>query len=200
MRITDIKQQVKRSDRYSVYIDNKYTCSFSPSELLRLGLRINQELSETDLEALKNDAIQDKAYDRAINLLSRRARSEWELRDYLKRKDYPTEVTDHTIERLQERGYVDDLDFAQRWIDNRRLLKPTSKRRLIQELRQKHIASDVIDLVLESDDADEKDVLRELVARKHNRYPNQLKFMRYLAGQGYNYDDIKSVLDDLDQQ
>ena len=44
MKITAIKQQVKRQDRYSIYGDGKYLFSFSESELLNSGIKIGQEL------------------------------------------------------------------------------------------------------------------------------------------------------------
>jgi regulatory protein len=196
VKITGIKQQVKRADRYSIYIDEKYVCSFSENELLNLGLRIGQELTPEELEKLKYDSLRDKAYTRAIDLVSRRFRSEWELRDYLKRKEYEPAIVDEVLERLRERGYVDDRQFATRWIENRRLLKPTSKRKLRQELKVKRISETVIDEVLANDETDELEVLRQVVARKKMRYPDRLKFMQYLARQGYNYDAIKTVLDE----
>ncbi len=197
MKVTAIKRQVKRTDRYSIYIDDKYSFSLSENELLNAGLKINQEFTETELNSLKEKAILDKAYDRALNLISRRPRSEWELRDYLKRKDYDEETTDQTIDRLRKRGYVNDKEFAQRWIENRRLLKATSKRRLRQELKQKRVADEIIDEALAEDETDEREVLRELVGRKRKqtKYQDNLKLMQYLSRQGYNYDDIKNVLD-----
>jgi len=194
MKITAIKQQIKRPNRYSVFIDEKYCCSFSDSNLLTLGLRLGQELNESELAKLKSHAIQDKAHSRALDMLSRRMRSEWELRDYLKRKDYPPEVIDYTLERLKKRGYIDDRAFASAWVENRRLLKSTSKRKLQMELKQKRIVDSLIDEVLAADATDEQMVLRQLIERKRLRYPDQLKLMRYLAGQGYQYDDIKAAL------
>jgi regulatory protein len=196
MKISDIKQQAKRADRYSVYIDGKYSCSFSEGELLELGLRVGQELSKPDLVELKANAAKDKAYDRSLGLISRRPRSEWELREYLKRKETPPEIADAAIDRLRQRGYVNDEDFAKRWVDNRRLLKATSRRRLSMELRQKRVADEIIDQVLSEDTTDEREVLRELIERKRKqiKYQDNLKLMQYLSRQGYGYDDIKSVL------
>jgi regulatory protein len=196
MKITAIKQQVKRSDRYSIYGDGKYLFSFSEGELLASGLRIGQELDQAALDELKDKAVLDKAYDRAINLISRRPRSEWELRDYLKRKEYEPGTQDEVIGRLRERGYVDDADFARRWVESRRLLKSTSKRRLSQELRQKRIADDIIKEVLEADETDELEVLKDLVERKRkqSKYKDDLKLMQYLARQGFSYDLIKEAL------
>ncbi|MBA3758084.1 RecX family transcriptional regulator [Candidatus Saccharibacteria bacterium] len=196
MKITAIKQQVKRADRYSIYGDEKYLFSFSEGELLASGIRIGQELDEQRLEELRNKAVVDKAYDRAINLISRRFRSEWELHDYLKRKEYDGNVRDKVVDQLRERGYVNDTDFAKRWVENRRLLKSTSKRRLSQELHQKRIADDIIKEVLEADETDELEVLKDLVERKRKqtKYQDDLKLMQYLARQGFSYDLIKESL------
>ena len=70
------------------------------------------------------------------------------------------------------------------------------KRKLQQELRAKRIATDIINQVFADDETDELEVLRQLVVRKSARYPDKLKFMQYLARQGYGYDDIKTVLDE----
>ncbi len=198
MKITVIKKQVKRSDRYSIYIDNKYAFSLSELELINSGLRLNQELSQEELKNLTETAKLDKAYDRVLNYVALRVRSEWELRDYLNRKGYEKETIDQTLDRLSKAGFVNDLNFAKAWVDNRRLLKSVSKRRLTQELRQKRVSNDVIEQVLSEDEADERQVLRELVERKRARYPDKLKFMQYLSRQGFNYDDIKSVIDNKD--
>jgi len=144
MKITAIKQQVKRQDRYSIYVDGKYLFSFSQSELLNSGLKVGQELSQRELAELQGAASIDKAYDRALNLISHRPRSEGEIRDYLRRKDLTDHVINIVVNRLTERAYLNDADFATRWVATRRLLKSTSKRRLAQELRQKKVADEVI--------------------------------------------------------
>lgn len=196
MKITNIKQQVKRADRYSIYIDSKYAFSFGESELLNSRLHINQEVTEAELEGLKDKAVLDKAYDRALNYISLRQRSEWEIREYLKRKDYPPALVDNILNKLSISNYVDDLAFARAWVNNRRLLKAISQRRLSQELRAKRVSDENIKLALSEDETDEAEVLKDLVAKKRRqtRYQDNLKLMQYLARQGYNYDDIKAAM------
>lgn len=196
MKITAIKQQVKRANRYSVYLDEKYAFSLREAELLKLGLHSGQEISEERLAEYQGESEFGKWYDRTLNLLSFRFRSEWELRDYLKRKECPSGVTDKILNKLSVNGYVNDEEFARRWVENRRLMKATSRRKLSQELQQKRIPRDIIDAVLADDKevTDEREVLRELVEKKKNRYPDKVKLMQYLARQGYSYDDIKDVL------
>ena len=198
MKITEIRSQVKRTDRYSIYVDGKYSFPLGEAELLNTGIIIGQEFSENGLEELKNRAVVDKGYDRALNLIMRRPRSEWELRDYLKRKEYQAEFIELILNKLTKRGFVNDADFARRWVESRRLLKSSSKLRLKQELRQKRIPDEIIQITLENDETDEKTVLRSLIQRKRTqtKYQDDLKLMQYLVRQGYNYGDIKSVLNE----
>lgn len=194
MKITRITQQVKRAGRYSVYVDGKFSFGLGETQLITLGLHIGQEVSKEQIAQYKNDAAVGKLFDKTLNLLSFRPRSEWELRDYLKRKQTDSITTGLILNKLSNLGYIDDAKFAKRWIENRRLLKPISALKLRVELKQKHINNDVIDSALKADETDERAVLKEVIERKSSRYPDRQKFMQYLARQGFRYDDIKAVL------
>jgi len=200
MNITAIKQQERLKGRYSIYVDEKYVFSLSADALLEQGLHNGQELDEQQLKAYKKLSADDKAYGLAIAYVARRMRSRWELSDYFRRKGYDDDLSKQLLERLDRLGLVDDEKFAEAWVNTRRLLKSVSKRRLSQELKQKRIADDIIEQVLSEDETDERAVLRELIARKRkqSKYQDNLKLMQYLARQGFSYDDIKSVLSELD--
>ena len=196
MKITDIKAQVKRNDRYSIYGDGKYVFSLSENELLNSGIKINQEYDGEELEKLHLTVVLDKAYDRSLNMISRRPRSIWEMRQYLKQKEYDDNVIDEILNKLSNRKYLDDEKFAEAWVRDRRALKKTSKRRLQQELRAKRVSDTVIQKVLAEDEADEQEILRDLIEKKRTqtRYQDDQKLIQYLIRQGFNYSDIKDLL------
>ena len=197
MRVTAIKAQVKREGRYSIFVDGKYSFSLSADALLDAHLINGQELNEADVQTYKKLSSDDKAYGLALEYVARRMRSEGELRDYFRRKKYEPELADQILAKLARGGYVDDAEFARRWVENRRLLKATSARRLQLELQQKKVSSDIIQATLAEDETDERQVLRELVfkKRKQSRYQDDQKLIAYLARQGFSYDDIKTALD-----
>ncbi len=198
MKITDIKQQVKTQGRYSIFIDGKFSFGLGESALMANGIRIGRELTNEELAQLKDTAKTDKAYNQALGMIARRPRSEWEMREYLKRKEYDPELIEELIGRLYVAKWLNDEDFARKWVDNRRLLKATSKRRLTQELKAKRVSDVIIRVVLAEDYTDEIAVLRELVVRKtqQTRYQDTQKLIAYLIRQGFNYADIKSALAD----
>jgi regulatory protein len=202
MKITAIKQQVKQQGRYSIFVDGKYSFSLSELGLINSGLRANQELSQSEIDNLKDTSTADKAYNHPLGLLARRPRSRWEVADYLKRKDYSPALVEETINKLSELGYINDLSFAKMWVENRRLLKATSRRRLKLELKQKHVADEIIEIVLAEDKTDEREVLEALVEKKRRlpRYQDDLKLAQFLMRQGYNYEDIKAALKNTSEQ
>jgi regulatory protein len=194
MKITSIKQQVKAKDRYSIFVEGKYALGLSSSELLSKGIVVGQDLDSGQLATLKKAAVVDGVYGLALRYVTMRPRSSWEMETYLKRKQASPEIVASIMKRLQGLGLIDDLSFGQAWVSNRRLLKSVSKRRLVLELKQKHVSDDIISQVLDSDEANDLSVLRELVAKKSKLYTDSNKLIGYLARQGFSYDDIKSVL------
>lgn len=194
MKITAIKQQVRRGDRYSIYVEGVYSFSLSESALLSEGLASGQEVDAARLAALKEASGIDKAYGSALRYLAIRPRSEWEVKTYLGRKGIDEAATIAILGKLKTLGLIDDFAFGKSWLASRRLLKNTSKRRLRLELKQKQLNAAVIDSVLASDETSDLDTLRQLVQKKQARYPDKTKFMQYLARQGFGYDEIKTVL------
>lgn len=196
MKITEIEQQVKNKGRYSVFVDDKFSFGIGELGLINLGIKIGQELTVDQLAKLKKAAETDKLYNMTLGLIARRPRSKGELTDYLKRKTKETWQIEEILNKLSERGFVNDQDFAQRWVESRRLLKPISKRKLIAELKQKRISDQIIQETLNTDKTDEVEVIRQEIARKsrQSRYQDQTKLIAYLARQGYQYGDIKQAL------
>ncbi len=86
MKITSIKQQVKRTDRYSIFVDEKYTFSLSEAALLESKLVNGQELSEEQVGKYKQLSADDKLYNLTLRYVAMRPRTNWEIKTYLERK------------------------------------------------------------------------------------------------------------------
>jgi regulatory protein len=200
MKLTKITQQLKQKDRYSIYVDEKYVFSLSEGALLAAGLSTGMELTRQDLTEYKKLSNDDKAFNSALRYAAMRYRSEWELSDYMRRKEVEEPVALKIMVKLRRLNMLNDSVFAQAWVENRRLLKPVSKRRLVQELKQKRVSEEIINKVLQQDPTEERAVLVELIERlcRQQKYHDPQKLMQYLARQGFGYDDIKNVIADMD--
>lgn len=201
MKITGIKQQEKLKGRYSIFVDEKYAFSLSDTALLDAKLVVGQELTEQELKEYKELSADDKLYGLVLRYISIRPRSRWEIESYLQRKHSPAPLVEKILNKLSDLGYVNDEAFARSWVDNRRLLKPISKRRLQLELQQKRISGDVIQQVMAEDETDDQAVLKELIVRKRKqtKYRDMQKLIAFLSRQGFNYSDIKDALQQIEE-
>jgi regulatory protein len=196
MKITSIKQQVKQASRYSVFVEGRYAFSLSETALLDSKLTSGQELTKEQVEEYKKLSADDKLYNRTLRWVAMRPRSEGEIKNYLQRKDASPPLIDSILNLLSIIGLIDDAKLARTLVNDRRLLRPTSRRKMIAELRKKHLSQEVIDQAIGYDPESEQTALQAIVARKRKqtKYQDDEKLMQYLARQGFNYGDIKQAL------
>lgn len=213
MRITNISMQVKNKDRVNVSVDGDYRFSLDVFQVGELGIKIGNEYSEEDLVELETESQFGKLYGRALEYCLMRPHSAREVRDYLYRKTRDTKiktksgglkdrpgvsqaVTTRVFDRLVEKGYIDDEKFAHYWIENRDMTKGASARKLTSELRTKGVEQTIIDAYLSETDRSDLGELTKVIAKKRRKYSDNQKFIQYLAGKGFRYEDIKQALSD----
>ena len=99
---------------------------------------------------------------------------------------------DLILERLVERGYVDDVKFARYYVENRFVKKGVSRKRLKMELMKKGISQEIINEVL-SERNDEEEILK-IIAKKRTKYTDE-KLVAYLCRQGFSYDLARDLVE-----
>jgi regulatory protein len=208
MKITAISIQTRDKNRVNVSVDGKYRFSLDVFQLSDLGIRQGSEYTDEQLTSLEHESQFGKVYARALEYCLMRPHSAKEVRDYLYRKTRDTrtkigeirkgvssEITQRVFDRLVEKNYINDQNFARYWIENRSLSKGASKRKIISELRTKRVEQSMIEQLLSESDRTDEDELKKVIAKKRSKYPDDQKLTAYLARQGFSYDDIKSVLE-----
>jgi regulatory protein len=200
MKITSIKQQVKQKDRYSVFVDEKYAFSLSETALLESKLASGDELSAGQVKEYKKLSEDDKLYNQSLRYIALRLRSKWEIEFYLQRKKAAPPLIESILNKLSIIGLVDDEKFAKAFVNDRRLLRPASRRKLVNELRKKHVPPEIIEQAVGAENEDELAALKDVIERKRRqaKYQDSQKLMQYLARQGFSYGDIKTALEKED--
>ena len=215
MKITSISVQAKNPDRVNVSVDGAYRFSLDIFQVGELGVKVGSEYTDEELVALETESQFGKLYGMALEYCMLRPHSVREVRDYLYRKTvtkkyknrqgesqetqgYSPTLTQRVLKKLQQKQYVDDTRFARWWVEHRNLTKGTSFRKLRAELQVKGVPGNIIDSVLSATERQDEDELAKIIAKKRGRYPDDQKFMQYLARQGFSYDDIKSALSTID--
>lgn len=214
MKVTALTVQQRDPNRVNVMIDGKFRFSLDVFQVGDLGIKVGREYTDKELVELETESQFGKLYARALEYCFMRPHSSREVRDYLYRKTLSRKykskrtselkerpgvskaVTERVFDRLVEKGYIDDEKFARYWVENRNQRKGMSQRKLRTELAAKGVASDIIEQQLALGERNDQDELRKIIDKKHSRYPDEQKFIQYLARQGFAYDDIKAALSD----
>lgn len=193
--ITSLKVQKRNRERVNVYLDGEY--AFGLSRIVAAWLKIGQELDETEIEALQAEDAQEVAYQRSLNFLSFRDRTESEIRKYLSDKDIPATTIEYVVERLQRSGLLNDRRFAESWVENRSEYRPRGRRALAYELRRKGVSEEAINAAVES--VDEENLAYKAARKQSGKYRRldwpeyRQKMYGFLARRGFNYETCASA-------
>jgi regulatory protein len=196
--ITALEFQKRNKDRVNVYLDGEFGFGLAAVEAVRL--RVGQKLTAEEVVELRMKDQVERAYERALNYLSYRPRSEAEVRRNLRRKDVEDEAIDVVIGRLARAGLVDDDEFARYWVENRARFNPRGARGLRYELRQKGVDHAIIDDALTGFDvqAAARQVAEAGARRLSQETPRDFrrKLKAYMARRGFSYAEIKPLVEE----
>ncbi|MDD5491876.1 MAG: regulatory protein RecX [bacterium] len=139
-----------------------------------------------------------KAVRYCLYLLSRKSYTSWQLRDKLKKKDYPPAVIPEALAKLNSWRYLDDDKFTELYIRERIRSKPRGQFILLRELKLKGIppelAKDKIAKVMSEEKVDDLGLAERALKRKLRGYlkaPAEKGIQRaknYLLRQGFSYE------------
>jgi regulatory protein len=195
--ITALKYQKKNPHRVNVYLDGRF--GFGVPDVVAARLKHGQFLSDADIASLQGEDAVERAYNRCLDYLGYRPRSESEVRTYLKQHEVAEEHAEAVIARLQRAGLLDDEAFARFWVENRERFRPRGPRALGHELRQKGIDDRIIERVLEpidvSDSAHRSGRKKAEQLRDADRDTFYRKLVAYLARRGFDYETAREVTD-----
>ena len=160
----------------------------------------------------------EKLYIKAINYLTRRPHSEKEVRDNLFKPYFRLKLPEEQKKEIQEKirivldnlkrqRYVNDVEFAQWWIEQRSRFKPKGWRVIEMELKQKGIEKEIIQEARKTDITTslpgEKEQALQIIAKRMKKYEgltrNELyqKLGGFLARRGFDLDIIRSCIDEV---
>lgn len=183
MRITKLEYQKNNPNRVNIFVDGKFAVGIGANDVIKLGIYKDQEVSQDELNKIIDQSNFGKAFNAAVNFLSFRPRSEWEVRFHLKRKKY--EDIDAVVEKLKSIGQIDDEKFAQWWVEQRNTFRPKGQRAINMELSRKGVK---VKVKLEN----ETELATKLLLKKI--FTSKEQAFRYLFSRGFSYDTIEIVI------
>lgn len=123
----------------------------------------------------------------AVDLLARQAHSTARLTRKLKQRQYETEEIEAAVDRLSQRGYLDDQELCRqqfsRYYEERRY----SVKYICYKLMQQGFSSEMIDENIPDDTyVRELDTAEKILQRHFKEQAVENKMMQYLYGKGFS--------------
>ena len=140
----------------------------------------------------------------ALALLEFRDRTEWELRQKLKEREYSAEEIDETVLFLKEYRYLDDEAYVGRYI--RSCAARKSRRQIRADLEHKGVSREIIDLQLQEKTVDEDSQIRKLLQKKGYVPGKRLEPTEYrrimgaLGRRGFSGEGIRKAMESMREE
>lgn len=187
-----------------IYIDGEYRATVDGDFWYSEGYRHKKEINEEELTELLSEVGFRRAYNKALDLLSRRPHGAFELQKKLRERDFSEEEAGRAVERLEELGLINDEQFAVLLASELYERKGYSAKRIQQELIFRGIDRQISQNAVESIDINAQNRIILLVRKKYLSKLQDEKGRRRtvdaLLRLGYSYGDIKSALEEIERE
>lgn len=157
--ITRVEPLRPRNLEVRLHLDRGDPIEIMLETLERARLGVGDPLPSDRRHHLLNDDADIRVRHAALNLLSYRARSRTELGRRLRQKGFRPARVDLCLDRLEEKGFLDDGAVAEAFVRDRLRHRPRGRAALRSELRAKGIESGLAEHAIERvfDEADVDD-------------------------------------------
>ena len=199
MRIAKVEKSKHKQGRVLVYPEEGELLRITEAELLPFGIYPGAELTDQQVEALREAARRSETKLRAAHMASSRMLSKKELTDRLRRKGAEPDEAAEAAERMEELGAVNDSAYAGVVVRHYAAMG-YGRGRVEQELYRRGIPKELWEDALRElpDSADAIDAF--LRSKLKGRQPDRAELKRLsdaLLRRGYSWNEIRPALNRL---
>ena len=187
--------------RTKVFIDGEYTFFLYNSELYKYGIEEGVELDENVYREIDEQVVPKRVKSRTLYILKASQKTERQLLEKLLEGGYCLKYASIGIEYAKSFGYIDDLRYAQYYVENSG--RGRSRRDVEQRLMRRGIDKEIIRQVLEESFPESEDeaiwaALRKKAVNADNvgelGWEQKNKLYAYLMRKGFSAHGIGRIL------
>jgi regulatory protein len=158
---------------------------------------------KADISQYSEDEVYELAKKFVLRKLTGSGQTRYQIEKYLKLKEIPQSTIDLVLDRFAELGLLDDQEFADTWVRNRRSTRKSGPSVLRRELQERGVDSQSIATAIEAREGEDYDFARELAIKRLPslmRYDPEARIRRlanFLIRRGYAPGLAFNVVKDL---
>jgi regulatory protein len=194
----------KDDEKATVFFDNGEKIILHKDVLYQSGLRKGDEISSDRFSFLNNQENFYLIKQKAFRLLQRRIHTSRELYIKLRQKFSDDLLIKNCLTELQQKGFINDKEFALAFISEKQKSKKWSKAKLRSELIKRGVSSEIISEVLNQTFDTEREIesakelaekkLSQIIKKENDKRKVYQKIMMYLQSKGYDYEMSSEVV------
>jgi regulatory protein len=206
LKITSVALQKKRKDRYSLYHEDEFLTGVSAQAVLDHSIQKGTMLTAEIWKSIQASEELQGVRESVLRYLGRRDHSASELRRKVSAKGYDTTVIDRILSEFQEKGYIDDMAFAEKFASDKAEFKQWGPNKIKAALFKKGVKASVAEKVIQnlSVNLEHHQICVDLLRKRKQHFMRETdplkrkqKMYRYLAGKGYASGSISRAIDQI---
>lgn len=187
-----------KANKIHIYVDEEYRATVDSDYWYSEKYRNLKEINEEELTELLDSVSFRRAYNKGLDLLSRRPYGTKELIKKLCEKGHEKEASQKACDRLLELGLLNDEEYARILAKDLQDRKGYGVKRIKQELLFRGLNREIVENTVEAlDNNPEKSIILIIKKKYINKLDDEKGKKRAVDGLlrlGYSYADIKNAL------
>lgn len=191
-------EKIEKSGRkYNIVLDNGKRITTFDDVILKNGLLFHRYINDKLMDKIIKDTSYHKNYNKVLDMINRRLRSEFEIREYLKKTDIDSGDIEDIIGNLKSIGLINDKSFAKAYTNDKINLSVDGPYKIRKYLTQNKIDDAYIEEALSNIDLStlnahiDKIIDKKIKSNtKYTSYVLKQKIVLYLVNLGYDREKV----------
>lgn len=204
MQVVNINYS-KSKEVFEVVFEDETKLLLNYNIFEKYKVSVDMDFSENEILEMKYFSDIERAKSRAINYISGKLKTKYEVRLKLKENGFAEDVIDEVLDILEKEEYLNDRVYCEIFIEDKKKLNGYGKNKIKSLLIQKGISKNIFEDFLNEFEYDEEfdNALKmgikklELLSNEEDNFKKKQKIINYLTYRGFGFDVINDVLKEI---
>ena len=204
MQVVNINYS-KSKEVFEVVFEDETKLLLNYNIFEKYKVSVDLDFSEDEILEMKYFSDIERAKSRAINYISGKLKTKYEVRLKLKENGFAEDVIDEVLDILEKEEYLNDKVYCEIFIEDKKKLNGYGKNKIKSLLIQKGISKNIFEDFLNEFEYDEEfdNALKmgikklELLSNEEDNFKKKQKIINYLTYRGFGFDVINDVLKEI---
>lgn len=204
MQVVNINYS-KSKEVFEVIFEDETKLLLNYNIFEKYRVSVDMYFSEDEILEMKYFSNIERAKSRAINYISGKLKTKYEVRLKLKENGFAEDVIDEVLDILEKEEYLNDKVYCEIFIEDKKKLNGYGKNKIKSLLIQKGISKNIFEDFLNEFEYDEEfdNALKmgikklELLSNEEDNFKKKQKIINYLTYRGFGFDVINDVLKEI---